>query len=94
MSDESTGLSASSLDAPAAVPAVLAPTRPLYWSIRRELWENRSIYVGPLVAAAIVLFGFTIRAVFTLPGGSATCPPSTPLVRTRCWARPTASPRP
>jgi ABC-2 type transport system permease protein len=67
MSDESTGVSASSLDAPAAVPAVLAPTRPLYWSIRRELWENRSLYVGPLIAAAIVLFGFTIRAVFTLP---------------------------
>lgn len=42
-------------------------TRALYWSIRRELWENRSIYIGPLVAAVVVLFGFTIRAAITLP---------------------------
>ena len=67
MSDESTGLSAPSLDAAAAAPAALAPTRPLYWSIRRELWENRSIYVGPLIAAAVVLFGFTVHAAFKLP---------------------------
>jgi ABC-2 type transport system permease protein len=30
----------------------------LYWSIRRELWENRSIYLGPLIVGGIVLFGF------------------------------------
>jgi ABC-2 type transport system permease protein len=35
--------------------------------VRRELWENRSIYVGPLVAAAVVLLGFSIRAAITLP---------------------------
>ena len=29
----------------------------LYWSIRRELWENRSIYLAPLVVGAIVLMG-------------------------------------
>jgi len=23
----------------------------MYWSVRRELWENRSIYIAPLVAA-------------------------------------------
>ena len=33
-------------------------TRPLYWSLRRELWENRAIYVGPLVMAATVLGAF------------------------------------
>ena len=49
----------------AAVPA--RPTRPLYWSIRRELWENRSITAGPLLAALVVLLGFTIRALLTLP---------------------------
>ena len=24
-----------------------APTRPLYWSVWRELWENHSIYIAP-----------------------------------------------
>ena len=49
----------SKLSAPAAV----SPTRPLYWSVRRELWENRSIYIAPLVAAGVVLFGFAITAI-------------------------------
>ena len=26
--------------------------RPFYWSLRRELWENRSIYIAPLAVAA------------------------------------------
>jgi ABC-2 type transport system permease protein len=39
-------------------------TRPFYWSVRRELWENRAIYLAPLVVAGIVLFGF----LFSLHG--------------------------
>ena len=27
------------------------------WSIRRELWENRSIYIAPLAVAALILAG-------------------------------------
>ena len=38
-------------------------TRLFYWSIRRELWENRSIYVAPLIVAGLALFGFLIAAV-------------------------------
>jgi len=34
----------------------------MYWSVRRELWENRSIYIAPLIAAAVVLVGFLISA--------------------------------
>jgi ABC-2 type transport system permease protein len=30
------------------------------WAIRRELWENRSIYVGPLAVAGIILVGFAV----------------------------------
>jgi ABC-2 type transport system permease protein len=44
-------------------PAVLSATRPMYWSIRRELWENRSIYLAPLGAAAVFLFGFLISLI-------------------------------
>jgi ABC-2 type transport system permease protein len=35
----------------------------MYWSIRRELWENRSLYIGPLAAAAVFLLGFVIKMV-------------------------------
>lgn len=37
--------------------------RTLYWSIRRELWENRSLYLAPLIVATVVLFSFS----FTTP---------------------------
>ncbi len=41
-------------------PSASTPTRPLYWSVRRELWENKSIYIGPLIAAAVIVFGFLV----------------------------------
>jgi len=39
----------------------------LYWSIRRELWENRSVYLAPLIVGGVVLFGFFI-GLAKLPG--------------------------
>jgi ABC-2 type transport system permease protein len=41
--------------------ATAAPTRPFYWSLRRELWEYRSVYIAPLAVAALILFGYLIR---------------------------------
>ena len=40
-----------------------APTRPLYWSVWRELWENRSIYVAPLIVAAVQVFALAISTI-------------------------------
>jgi ABC-2 type transport system permease protein len=40
-----------------------SPTRPFYWSIWRELWENRSIYIAPLIIAAVQVFGFAISTI-------------------------------
>ena len=40
-----------------------------YWSMRRELWENRFIYVVPLIVAAVVLLGFTAH-LFGKPAGT------------------------
>ena len=34
-----------------------------YWSIRRELWENRSLYLAPLIAAIVFLLGFVVSAI-------------------------------
>jgi len=44
-------------------PAAISPALRLYWSVRRELWESRSIYVAPLVVAAVFLCGFLISAI-------------------------------
>jgi len=46
-------------------PAAMSKMQLFYWSVRRELWEHRSIYVAPLAAAGVFLFGFLIS--LTLP---------------------------
>jgi ABC-2 type transport system permease protein len=46
--------------------AEASAVRRFYWSVRRELWENRSIYVAVLAVACIVLAGFFI-SLFTVP---------------------------
>jgi len=46
-----------------AAPAAIVPTRPMYWSVRRELWENRSIYLAPMVVAAVAVFGSFISTI-------------------------------
>src|SRR5437868_14763425 len=40
-----------------------ATPQPFYWSVRREIWENRSIYIAPLIVATVVLFGFLISTI-------------------------------
>jgi len=59
-----------SIESQRIVPATMSPTRPFYWSVRRELWENRSIYIAPLAVAAVALFGFVI-AMFVLSASNA-----------------------
>ncbi len=39
------------------------PRTDLLWSVRRELWENRSIYLAPLAVAALFLVGFLVTLV-------------------------------
>ena len=46
-----------------AAPVHSAPTRAFYWSVRRELWEHRSIYMGPVIAAGVVLTGFLLASI-------------------------------
>lgn len=59
-------------DAAAEAPRTVSPAQAFYWSVRRELWENRSIVLAPLIVAALVFFGFML-SLFTLqikiPGG-------------------------
>jgi ABC-2 type transport system permease protein len=37
-------------------------TRPFYWSVWRELWENKSIYIAPLIVGCVILFGMLVSA--------------------------------
>jgi ABC-2 type transport system permease protein len=50
-------------DSQRIAPAAMSATRPLYWSIRRELWENRSVYIAPLAVAAVALIGFSLSSI-------------------------------
>src|SRR5436305_13130925 len=37
--------------------------QPFYWSVHRELWENRSIFVAPILVAVVVLFGYLVSTI-------------------------------
>jgi len=63
MNTQSNAVPESRSDAQAVASTAPSTTRPLYWSIRRELWENRSIYIAPLAVAALTLFGFLIATI-------------------------------
>lgn len=60
MNTPSNAMHESSPNSQAIGPAVMSATRPLYWSVRRELSENRSLYLAPLVVAGTALLGFLI----------------------------------
>jgi len=63
MNTESNAVPESPLGSQAVAPALMSVPRPFYWSVRRELWENRSIYLAPLAVAAVVLLGSMISLV-------------------------------
>jgi ABC-2 type transport system permease protein len=43
--------------------SAIARTRPFYWSLRREFWENRYLYIAPVAVAAVTLIGFLIATL-------------------------------
>ena len=45
---------------PAATATAPKATRPLFWSVRRELWENRSLYFAPATVSAVMLIAMVI----------------------------------
>ncbi|MGH9500919.1 MAG: ABC transporter permease [Terriglobales bacterium] len=52
-----------SLESQNSSPAVTTETHPFYWSVRRELYEYRSIYIAPLAVAGVMLLGFLIATL-------------------------------
>src|SRR6516225_1803807 len=67
MNTQSNAIPESTLRSRVNTPAIISASQLMYWSVQRELWENRSIYIAPLAVAALFLFGFTISMIH-LPG--------------------------
>lgn len=65
MNTQSNALS-EPLESQVTATAIISPARRLYWSLRREFWENRSVYIAPLTVAIVFLLAFLI-STFTLP---------------------------
>src|SRR5579884_4300595 len=55
-------MASEAFGAHAASTAGESVTHPFLWSVRRELWENRFVYIAPLGVAAVFLVGFLINA--------------------------------
>jgi ABC-2 type transport system permease protein len=58
MNTPSNGEPGSFPDSKAVGPPAMLETRPFYWSVKRELWEYRSIYLAPLAIAGVILLGY------------------------------------
>ena len=54
------------LDSQVIEPAAISASQRMYWSVRRELWENRAIYVAPIAVACMFMFGFSISILHVL----------------------------
>lgn len=52
---------------PSAAPPRTGKVSPFAWSIRRELWEHRSIYLAPAAIAAVVFVAFLVSTI-GMPG--------------------------
>ena len=64
MSTQSNAMPGPSLETSGAMAsAQVSEPRPFYWSVRRELWEYRSIYLAPLAIAGAILLGFVFVLV-------------------------------
>jgi ABC-2 type transport system permease protein len=63
MNTQSNVLDDSGLKSQSVVPAAVSEAQLFYWSVRRELWENRSIYMAPLAVAVVALLAFSLAAI-------------------------------
>ena len=43
--------------------ATIPGSRVFYWSVRRELWENRFVYIAPLAIGAVAVLAFSISSI-------------------------------
>ena len=70
-----------------AAPAPATPTRPFYWSVRREFYEYRSIYLAPLAIGGVILLGF-VWVLVRLPQTLRTTMAMAPMAHRHALAQP------
>ncbi len=63
MNTQANAVPESPLGSQGIVPAHMSETQPMYWSLRRELWENRYIYIAPLAVAGFTVAGFLVATI-------------------------------
>ena len=63
MNTQTNAVSDSRFESQAIAQPLTRPTRPFFWSVRRELWENRSIYIVPLIAAGFAILATLLGAI-------------------------------
>lgn len=63
MTTQSNAVPESHLHSQVMEPAALSPVRRFFWLIRRELYEYRTVYIVPLVAAQLFLIGFVVHTM-------------------------------
>ena len=62
--------------------------RPFYWSVRRELWEHRSLYLAPMIVAAVALIGIVISVVTSVTSSLAKVAAMNPVQQTSLLSAP------
>jgi ABC-2 type transport system permease protein len=63
MNTQANATSESYFEPQVTAPVAISRAQLLYWALRRELWENRAIYIAPLAAAGVALFGFLLTLI-------------------------------
>ncbi len=63
MNTPSHAMHAPPLNSNQTAPMVIPASGRMRWLVRRELWENRSLYIAPLAVAALILAGFLIGTI-------------------------------
>jgi ABC-2 type transport system permease protein len=63
MNTQSNAMSQPGIGAQPVASSAPSNIRPFYWSLRRELWENRSLYLAPVAVGGVFLFGYMISIV-------------------------------
>ncbi|MFZ0284129.1 MAG: ABC transporter permease [Terriglobales bacterium] len=63
MNTQANAMPGTPFEAQRIAPAAPAETHSFYWSVRRELWEHRSIYIAPMAVAGVMLLGFLIATM-------------------------------
>ena len=86
MSTQSNAIPQSALASGAGSCKEISSARRFYWSVKREIWESRSLYIAPLAVAGVILLGFFVSAI-QLPAKIRATPGSTPLERGQIFAQ-------